>query len=764
MRANSSLAKKRKQIAQVNGNHDQEARQSALVAARIRDPNFAQNDGPENDEAGAKTAQAKKARPRRAQPDDDDKGDDSYTCAHCLRDFQRKSNLRRHMLKLHCAAAAVSADADGAAQRWFTGYCCDVCGEGLQYRRTMLAHREVAHGALPDIDWVQYRTALARVKFCADCKKYFRLGGAFDGHACDGGRSVAGLAELVRSAERTEPRFACSVCGATFAHKWDCRLHREAEHVDAPSVDWATVTGAELAHVCQRCAKAYPTAERLAAHECESRRPPDDESARRYRCEVCRLEYVWKSDYRRHVRAKHPKEDGRLSAHDTIVYECPYCAEKFAPKRGVLLHMRQAHNVNAESPFVCVRCQKVFRRRDNLERHNRAYHPAAEDADQRRGILSAAEIRIDGEPAYRCAACNRNFADADRFVAHHRAHSADARFKCDLCAKPTRTRHQLNAHIKNVHLNIRNHRCDVCAKCFYTRQSCEEHRRIHTGERPFACEICGKTFVAGNALISHKRFHNDYYPHACHLCPKKFKVRRSLVNHVRTHTGERPFECELCAKTFNNSSQYSYHRKVTHSEERPFVCAVCGSAFKANKFLTRHMQLHGGSRGAAPVRKKRRANRADSCGVVTDCASGVVTDCAISAGAVGSIAQTADVGDGRALRIFVSAQSPVEVPPMDVTAVPSALRKALVCGAALKVYDEDMLGEAESAFEAQSYDQYGSGLVCSSDPADFMTTVEYVQVTDTELKPVISSPAYSGTAQQSDSVQDNVVPKSMTWL
>ncbi|XP_065205999.1 zinc finger protein 26-like isoform X1 [Planococcus citri] len=529
---------------------------------------------------------------RRGNDEDDDKGQTIYTCAHCLRKFRRKSNLKRHMSKLHFGKEKDDAS-DGS--KWFTGYCCDICGEGLQVRSMMMAHRDVMHGRYPEIDWCKYQTSLARVKFCNECKKYFRGGKLFDEHICDKGKGIVDeeRARLMKEAEDIKPSFFCYICNHCFKWKWDYRAHHENEHKEAPPIDWSSLNPLKLEFYCDKCCKAYSDEMVLNSHECTAaaQQTASDMAVKPFRCELCGSDYFWKSDFRRHMRTKHPKENYRPTEHDTIIYSCPYCEEKFSMKKRILHHMRKAHNINSDSPFVCVQCNKVFRRRDNLDRHNESYHPTLNDQEANK-ILSGAEIKINGEIAYHCEVCNRNMSNPNRFISHYRGHYSENKFTCDLCGKQAKTQHQLNTHIKNIHLNIRNYKCDICSKSFYTKQACEEHRRIHTGERPFSCEICGKTFVAGNALISHKRFHNDFYPHSCHMCPKKFKVRRSLINHIRTHTGERPFKCDLCTKTFNNSSQYSYHKKVTHSEARPFVCSLCGNCFKANKFLTRHMELH----------------------------------------------------------------------------------------------------------------------------------------------------------------------------
>lgn len=77
------------------------------------------------------------------------------------------------------------------------------------------------------------------------------------------------------------------------------------------------------------------------------------------------------------------------------------------------------------------------------------------------------------------------------------------------CAKTYNSKFNLKRHIELAHLSVTRFRCDLCGKGFASKQSCIEHRHLHTGKKPFVCRICNLRLRQASQLSLHKRSHTE---------------------------------------------------------------------------------------------------------------------------------------------------------------------------------------------------------------------------------------------------------------
>lgn len=79
---------------------------------------------------------------------------------------------------------------------------------------------------------------------------------------------------------------------------------------------------------------------------------------------------------------------------------------------------------------------------------------------------------------------------------------------CSTCKKEFSIYRSLYAHIRNVHLQVKNFPCTLCDKRFRRTLELTEHMAKHTGEVLYTCPYCPRTFgTRSNYIIHHKKLH-----------------------------------------------------------------------------------------------------------------------------------------------------------------------------------------------------------------------------------------------------------------
>lgn len=94
------------------------------------------------------------------------------------------------------------------------------------------------------------------------------------------------------------------------------------------------------------------------------------------------------------------------------------------------------------------------------------------------------------------------------------------------------------------------------------------HMQRHKDDRQHICNVCNKQCTTSSSLSAHIRYvHLKIKDFECSVCKKKFRRKLELTEHMARHTGQVLYTCPFCPKTFTSSSNYFSHRKYRHPSQ-----------------------------------------------------------------------------------------------------------------------------------------------------------------------------------------------------
>ncbi|XP_008322189.1 zinc finger protein 236 isoform X2 [Cynoglossus semilaevis] len=165
---------------------------------------------------------------------------------------------------------------------------------------------------------------------------------------------------------------------------------------------------------------------------------------------------------------KDDRTDGENNNH------CYYCDKVYETANGLKHHCKQVHG--KDRCFVCVVCNKAFKRATHLKEHERVHKPGPS--------LSSQKPRV-----FKCCSCSKAFAKRSQLERHNRTHTGERPFKCP-----------------------------QCDKAFNQKSALQVHMVKHTGKKPFVCEVCNIRFTQKSNMKHHmKRAHGYIQIQEVHL-------------------------------------------------------------------------------------------------------------------------------------------------------------------------------------------------------------------------------------------------------
>ena len=512
-----------------------------------------------------------------------------------------------------------------------SSYNCEFCWKVFSTLSVLENHVKVHTDPMP------YR--------CKYCPRSFRTGDDRNNH------------EVVHYSER---KFQCRYCGRRFKKSWHKddheRLHNGggkfkceacAQCFQRPSEIWRHEQKhhGEGLYSCPKCTKKYVNFRNFQYHwklkhgtfkppwtlgmkltkksdvikrqkkEMKSRQVNKKKDVERnFACPKCDARFVNKHHLAEHVVSHDPNSK----------HKCELCDKRFVRLIELWRHERQH---SGPRKHKCPLCQGRFFNKDSLLYHRKTQHgyklrlhSTAADDKSHISTLQNKTLWTSTERDNQCTECLKTFSSKNHLDEHKRLHDPNLQFHCEVCFKSFTRLINLWRH-ETVHKNDvgeRKHKCPDCNACFFSKGSCDYHRRIQHGvqiaqrkptrkqlvfkpstQKVFTCSYCSKTF--GNAEVArrHEGIHDDGKGYKCTYegCSEKFTSIDVMARHfVQMHPSSFPFQCSFCFRGFKQYGHLASHEKRHQPDTLPYMCEVCKMRFERPRELYRHELSHDGDK------------------------------------------------------------------------------------------------------------------------------------------------------------------------
>ncbi|XP_063960651.1 zinc finger protein 585A-like [Lytechinus pictus] len=203
---------------------------------------------------------------------------------------------------------------------------------------------------------------------------------------------------------------------------------------------------------------------------------------------------------------------------------------------------------------------------------------------------------------HQCSYCSKEFKRKCHLAEHILIHTGERPFVCSLCGKGSRTKSNLNRHVKIMHpASSISNECPSCFKIFPSGAQLQRHLYLkHNEEKPFQCSECGRGFIKKGFLDKHTCMKSNTkssgWSQNCSYCSKKFHCKSRFDDHVMNHTGERRFQCANCGKAFIKKAKFEKHTcrntQVGNKDQKLHECSYCSKKFLRKCHLSRHVEIH----------------------------------------------------------------------------------------------------------------------------------------------------------------------------
>lgn len=570
-----------------------------------------------------------------------------YQCNFCDTKLKPRSNMMRHMKRLHdpiakpfaCSFCVQRFEDEGTQQSHElikhagdipTTIFCDICGASGNHKEGMDRHKSDDHNMKIEKngDESEEETTLVRRRF----KDKFNP------------RPVPGYESLPYD----DIWYSCSFCDKQLKPRKSILRHIRLKH-DPEFLPFG----------CGFCIERFDTAEGLSVHNTEKHSGDEKQESTTIFCDICGISGQSQQGIDNHKADDHqlafygsaqevpeglvlqtrkrkkdnfnprPLPGSEKMKYDDIGYQCSFCPKQLKPRRVMLRHIRLKHDPE-RFPHGCRFCIKRFELLDDLQEHEAASHNQSRQVpailfcdlcgisgDGKEGMevhMTDDHLRITKDPTsdtalkFACSKCEVGFQRREQLEQHVSLHHTEKSTKCNKCSEKFRDKLLLRNHVMMIHDKLfraldkeeieQDLTCCACSDPFLNERDLlihvETHRPNFSEVKCIHCPVPVRTF---DIFMKHVRYHMKAKTHQCNQCQKIFSFDGKFICHVNSHKRcfRKKMSCEKCGSKFRNARELEIHDKVKHNKETLFICPICAKSLGSATILDNHIKyVHNG--------------------------------------------------------------------------------------------------------------------------------------------------------------------------
>ncbi|KAG5678754.1 hypothetical protein PVAND_008399 [Polypedilum vanderplanki] len=285
-----------------------------------------------------------------------------------------------------------------------------------------------------------------------------------------------------------------------------------------------------------------------------------------------------------------------------------------------------------QGSYKCSFCEKIFMRKDKLDRHLFAHTGIKEHICNYEGCdkayTNAAHLKRHIKTCHletkskiysvicKYPGCLQGFTNAHNMNRHYKAiHENPLPYECNHCEEKFRRKFQLRKHQKIAHdIGKYTYTCEECNEGFFNNNIYHKHVASVHKIKERICNDCNKVLPNWTMFVKHRRVcrnsNTEEKRFICDLCAKQFSIKQNLKIHMNVHMQKQTevFEChfENCGKFYNAKKNLTAHIRSKH-EGKHFMCSICKSKLSTKQKLDLHMEAHSDPDRAQLLKKPKFA-------------------------------------------------------------------------------------------------------------------------------------------------------------